>query len=186
MAQGEPTSSGPAVRVLFGPFRLILPMGWMGGRYTTSNPIAATRGSSAAAVAKVPCRGVPSSFQPPVERGKNSYQEPNSARSRSTTAVYAFPRVTSSRRGLARRISVMSAAKAGAIRSASGRSERSAAATASRAGRLGRGAVLAAFSNSRAPISMSFARSSGPCPAATFASTACRHVVTGSLQASTR
>ncbi len=65
----------------------------------------------------------------PVDRGKNSYQEPNSARRRSTNAVNAFPRVTSSRRGWARRISVTSGEKAGAIRSASGRSDRRDAAT---------------------------------------------------------
>ncbi len=84
---GGPDVVGPATNALFGPFRLILPIGWIGGRYTTSNPMAAMRGRSAAAVAKVPCRGVPSSFQPPVERGKNSYHEPNSARRRSAIVV---------------------------------------------------------------------------------------------------
>jgi len=32
MAQGLPSSSGPAVTLLFGPLRKALPMGWMGGR----------------------------------------------------------------------------------------------------------------------------------------------------------
>ncbi len=32
IAHGEPGSSGPGVRVLFGPLRLIRPIGWTGGR----------------------------------------------------------------------------------------------------------------------------------------------------------
>jgi hypothetical protein len=32
IAHGEPTSSGRAVRVLLRPLRLILPIGWIGGR----------------------------------------------------------------------------------------------------------------------------------------------------------
>ena len=32
MAQGEPGSSGPGVRVLLGPLRLTRPIGWIGGR----------------------------------------------------------------------------------------------------------------------------------------------------------
>ena len=32
IAQGEPVSSGPGVRVLFGPLRLTSPIGWIGGR----------------------------------------------------------------------------------------------------------------------------------------------------------
>ncbi len=72
MAQGTPTSSRPADRVLFGPLRKVVPMGWIGGRYTTSKPIAAIPSSRFAAVRKVPwgCAGVPS------ERGKNSYHAP--------------------------------------------------------------------------------------------------------------
>ena len=42
-------------------------------------------------MAKVPCRGVPSSCQPPVDRGKNSYQEPNSARRRSASLIWDSP-----------------------------------------------------------------------------------------------
>ena len=32
IAHGEPGSSGSGVSVLFGPLRLILPIGWIGGR----------------------------------------------------------------------------------------------------------------------------------------------------------
>ena len=48
IAQGEPTSQEEATTVppgnasVFGPFRLTSPMGWIGGRYTTSKPIEAT------------------------------------------------------------------------------------------------------------------------------------------------
>ena len=53
----------------------------------TSNPMAATAGSRSAAVAKVPLFHSPvaSSSSQPSERGKNSYQAPYSARSRSTS-----------------------------------------------------------------------------------------------------
>ncbi len=32
IAHGTPTSSGPASRLLFGPLRKVVPIGWMGGR----------------------------------------------------------------------------------------------------------------------------------------------------------
>ena len=32
IAHGEPGSSGPGVRVLFGPLRNVCPIGWIGGR----------------------------------------------------------------------------------------------------------------------------------------------------------
>ena len=53
----------------------------------TSKPISATAGSRSAAVANVPlCQSpVASSNQQPSDRGKNSYQAPYSARSRSTS-----------------------------------------------------------------------------------------------------
>jgi hypothetical protein len=58
IAHGEPTSSGPVTSVLFGPLRFTLPIGWIGGRYTTSNPMSATAGRRSAAVRNVPCAGV--------------------------------------------------------------------------------------------------------------------------------
>ena len=79
MAHGLPTSSEPAVSVLFLPLRAVRPIGWMGGRYTTSNPSSPTYGSILSASRKVPCRF--GSVE--VERGKNSYQELKTARSRS-------------------------------------------------------------------------------------------------------
>ena len=48
------------------PCGALRPIGWIGGRYTTSKPIAATAGSR---------RRVPAS--PPSERGNSSYQAPN-------------------------------------------------------------------------------------------------------------
>src|SRR5205823_3328749 len=66
---------GRVLRVLDGS---VWPMGWIGGRYTTSKPIAAARSSCASASRKVAPRR--SSFP---ERGKNSYQAAKRARSRS-------------------------------------------------------------------------------------------------------
>src|SRR5262249_42084962 len=54
IAHGEPTSVSLATRALLRPLRLTRPIGWIGGRYTMSKPIAATAGSRLAAVAKVP------------------------------------------------------------------------------------------------------------------------------------
>ena len=45
MAQGLPGSPGPAVRALSGPLRAVRPIGWIGGRYTTSKPMRAISGS---------------------------------------------------------------------------------------------------------------------------------------------
>ena len=55
--------------------------------------------AAAAAVAKVPCTGLPSASQPPVERGNISYHEPKRASGRSTQTPNCSPRVTSSRNG---------------------------------------------------------------------------------------
>src|SRR5437899_95240 len=56
MAHGLPTSSGPAVSVLFLPLRAVRPIGWMGGRYTTSNPSSPTYGRILSASRTVPGR----------------------------------------------------------------------------------------------------------------------------------
>ncbi len=45
IAHGLPGSAGRAVVTLFGPLRCVVPIGWIGGRYSTSKPIAATYGS---------------------------------------------------------------------------------------------------------------------------------------------
>ena len=45
--------SGPGSSVLFGPLRKAWPIGWIGGRYSTSKPIAAMSGSRRAASANV-------------------------------------------------------------------------------------------------------------------------------------
>ena len=64
-------------------------MGWIGGRYKTSKPMAATAGNLFAALTKVPDVTVPSAFfTAPSLRGKNSYQAPTRARSRSARIRY--------------------------------------------------------------------------------------------------
>src|SRR3989442_9363478 len=73
IAQGLPGSSRPASSVLSRPLRAVCPIGWIGGRYTTSKPISATARKRLAAPSK-----------PPSERGNSSYHAPYSARRRST------------------------------------------------------------------------------------------------------
>ena len=64
-------------------------MGCTGGRYKTSNPIAATPANRFVAVANVPLTTEPSGFlMAPSLRGKNSYQDPTSARSLSARTGY--------------------------------------------------------------------------------------------------
>ncbi len=53
IAHGTPTSSGVAVRVLLRPLRCVVPIGWIGGRYTTSKPISAMASRRFSAVRKV-------------------------------------------------------------------------------------------------------------------------------------
>ena len=67
-------------RALFRPLRFVAPIGWIGGRYTTSKPSSASCGSDALDAAK-----------PPHERGKSSYHAPKRASSR--VDVDAEPRV---------------------------------------------------------------------------------------------
>ncbi len=96
MAQGEPGSPGCGSSVLLRPLRLRRPIGWIGGRYSTSKPIAATAGSRFVAVRKVPLLIVPSlSRRAPSDRGKNSYQAPTPARSRSTRSSFCGPMLMS-------------------------------------------------------------------------------------------
>ncbi|MDT4861140.1 hypothetical protein FQZ97_957320 [compost metagenome] len=82
IAQGLPTSSGPACSALLGPLRCSRPMGWIGGKYSTSKPMAAMAGRRASTSLKVPC--TPGAG--PVERGKSSYQVLKRARSRSANS----------------------------------------------------------------------------------------------------
>ena len=57
------------------------------------------RGSAFAAVANVPCTGLPFLSTPPVDRGKISYQALKRAAGRSTQTPYCSPRVIWSRSG---------------------------------------------------------------------------------------
>ncbi len=68
----------------------------------TSKPIAATASSRSAAVRRVPLVTVPvsGSAVAPSERGKNSYQLPNSARCRSTKNGCSPSLLSRSRSGL--------------------------------------------------------------------------------------
>ncbi len=79
MAHGEPGSPACAISALLRPFRYVNPMGCTGGRYTTSNPIAAIASSRLAAVRSVPDTGgsrPAGSNWTPSDRGKNSYHDP--------------------------------------------------------------------------------------------------------------
>lgn len=142
MAHGTPGSQLPADSVLLGPLRKVDPIGWIGGRYTTSNPIAAMAGSRSAAVRKVPLTGAePGSTTAPSERGNISYQEPKRARLRSTSSGSAFAEVTSSRYGRRASAASTAGASAAAWRASTVRSSlriaSAAASTASRPSRLG-------------------------------------------------
>ena len=185
IAHGEPTSPSSGVSVLFRPLRLTSPMGWIGGKYTVSKPMSATRFSCAAVVSHVPWTGLPIASTPPVERGNNSYQELTSASRRSTRMSATGPRVTSSRSGYSASTSRTSVETHGAMRSASGSvSSRSVARAFSNTCDAGVWAIAAA--NRSAPWAMSLASSFSVWPAASFFSTALRHVAITSLHASTR
>ncbi len=155
---------------------------------SAAKPMPAIRSSSRLAVAKVPCTGLPSASQPPVERGKNSYQELNSAWGRSTHTLCDVPLVIRSRSGSIIRICATSGDSAGPTRSSSGRPVSRSAAAAALSGT--RSACWpgrrAARSSSRAPVIKSFSSSASVWPAAIFASMACRQLSQGSAQPSTR
>ena len=179
-----------------------------------SKPIAAARSSSRVAVANVPCTGRPSASQPPVERGKNSYQAPARASERSTWTWWVSPSVTSSRTGYSVMVRCTGTDSASPTRwgSSSSVSRSSAAAFVSVRARSSTGGIAmppvrslagsssatrgvsrrrcsmpsAARSSSRAPDSRSLDSSAAPWPARVLTSTAWRHVAHGSLHASTR
>src|SRR5215470_8263351 len=91
IAHGEPGSSGRASSALFLPLRAVVPIGCTGGRYTTSKPIEAIASKRLAAVRSVPdtdLRRPSGSTLAPSDRGKNSYQDPNSDRCLSTMSGY--------------------------------------------------------------------------------------------------
>ena len=120
IAHGEPGSPSAGVSVLFLPLRNVVPMGCTGGRYTTSKPMPAIASSRLAAVRSVPEAGARrpiGSIWTPSERGKNSYHEPYSARSRSTWTVSGRDLVTSSRSGQLRRMAAISGSSAASSRS---------------------------------------------------------------------
>ncbi len=90
----------------------------------TSKPIAATASSRFAAVANVPLVTAPvlASRVAPSERGKNSYQLPNRARSRSAYAGKGPSTVTNSRSGWVCSTSTRSGDCSAASRAGAGRS----------------------------------------------------------------
>src|SRR6516162_2210184 len=96
MAQGLPISSGCAGTELFFPFRNVLPIGWMGGRYRTSKPMEAITGSHFSQSRKVPWR----CGSDEQDLGNTSYHVENRAFSRSTIILKSLSyRVASSRFG---------------------------------------------------------------------------------------
>ena len=109
-----------------------------------------------AAVAKVPCTGLPLASQPPVDRGNSSYQEPKRASGRSTHTPYCSPRVTSSRSGYCVSSSSISGANAAPARVERVAGRRAARRRPSISGaRPARGTPVAARSSSCAPTSRS-------------------------------
>ena len=180
MAHGEPGSCGPGLRVLFGPLRLVTPIGWIGGRYTTSKPIAATPSSRRVAVRKLPDFHRPSlRCFAPSERGKNSYHEPTPARRRSTRIVCSGESVVRRASGWPTN-SASSGSSTRARRSAADvAGSRSAVASAVSFVRVARARVFSATarSMSRAPISYI---SSTSTPASILSAASCRHVAISS------
>ncbi len=128
--------------------------------------------------------GATGSCRAPSERGNSSYQEPYSARRRSTVSGSGRDAVTSSRRGWRPSASSTSAVSAAASREAAGRSvsrsASTAASTASRPSFFGTPSAARAYSS--APSSRTRAVSM---PAGILICAATRQVVTGSLHAST-
>ena len=169
IAHGDPTSPGAAVAELLRPLRCTLPIGWIGGRYTTSNPISAMRGSCLGrgregAVHRLAV-GVPSAGRarkhlvPRAEAG----QRP----------IHPYPELLAAGDQFAQRIrtsiSSISGASASAARVTGSPGVRNAAAAASsgsrpRAARRWRPARTAC-----APISRSLDSSVSPCPASSLA-----------------
>src|SRR5580765_8630541 len=93
IAHGLPGSFGLALAELFFPFRCVTPMGWIGGRYKTSNPMEAMYGRRSSQSLNVPC--------PPLlehDLGNISYQALNLAFSRSTTTMSALSYCVAKRR----------------------------------------------------------------------------------------
>ncbi len=180
IAHGEPGSCGPGSSVLLRPLRFVTPIGWMGGRYTTSKPIAATPSRRFAAVRKVPLFQLPSfRRRAPSERGKNSYHAPTPARRRSTRISCSGESVVSSASGHAAKTSSAGASTSARRSAADAAVSRSPAASALRRRRVatGRDFSATARSMSRAPISY---MSSASTPASIFSAASCRHVATSS------
>ena len=169
-------------------------MGCTGGRYTTSKPMAEIASSRLAAVRSVPETGARrpiGSTWTPSERGKNSYHEPYSARSRSAWRVSGLDLVTSSRSGQRARMAVICGSSVAASRSHGvsprSRSRATSARSAVRAaaGRLapgGWGIRRAVRSNSSAP---SVSISSTSWPAGILMAASWCQLAIGSAQAST-
>lgn len=185
---GHTDIPGGGVRELLGPLRCVVPMGWTGGRYTTSKPIAATAGSRSAAVLNVPLTGgSPFLTTAPSERGNSSYHEPKRARPRSTSSGAGREELTRSRSGWRERAASTSGASAASSRaragSVSSRRVSAAASTASRPSRFG--TPSAARSYSAAPSARTRAMSCSSAAAGILMFAAWRQVATGSLHAST-
>jgi hypothetical protein len=147
--------------------------------------MAATASSRPAAVRSVPLTGgFPAPVTAPSERGNSSYQDPNSARLRSTRSVSGREEETISRSGWRASTAVTSGVRAAASRAATGRAvSRSASAASSTVllpSRLGTPAAARSCSN--APSSRV---SSVSMPAGILILACSRQVVTGSPHAST-
>ena len=163
---------------LLRPLRATRPIGWIGGRYSTSKPISAMSSKRAATSAKVPWR--PGSGMPSA--GKSSYQAEKRARSRSTRTRYGRSQTVGCVRSACARHRAVSCRRwRRTTRSASGvASSASSPAQARRRRASALPARAAAARISAAPIRMSTLTS---LPASALRSRPRRHVPNSSIQA---
>ena len=178
MAHGVPGSPSTHETALLRPLRDVMPMGWMGGKYSTSNPMPAMYGSHFSQSLKVPWRSGIGEH----ERGNTSYQALNRAFFRSAVALSTGEKVVACVLS-AWREAVRSNLSLSAVFSAVFRREPaffrvSAEVLSSLASSAE--ALLAAFSSSSAPIWRSTVVF---CPASILLDSLVRHVLKASIHA---
>ena len=187
IAHGDPTSSGAAVTVLLRPLRCTLPIGWIGGRYTTSKPMLAMRGNAFAAVAKVPCLGLP--FVVPPAGGPRKHLVPGAETGQ--PAIHPDAVLLAAGDQFAQRILIQQLGHLGRQRRT--RPGERVAGLAQRRGGLDQRVAQRRGAHRWRPAPAAGRRSAdrwtvrlSPCPAFSLAVTARRQVAIGSPQPSTR
>ena len=189
IAHVDPTSSGTETTLLLGPLRFTVPIGWTGGRYTTSKPIRGDPvellgGGGERAVQRLAGlvhaagRAREQLVPRPVQRARPVDPQPVLPPAGDQVADRVGEHVLL--HGLGQRLGDPRGQRQRGVAQRGGRGDEHPLVP------VGREPCLAARSSSRAPDSRSFASSSGPWAAPTLTSTACRQVAHGSLHASTR